>query len=263
MSSACSLLAIVCATALLGAAATPPLRICADPNNMPFSNQQEQGFENRIAALVGRELHRPLSYVWWPQRRGFLRNTLDAGRCDVVIGMPARPGSPQTTRAYYRSTYAFVSRRDRHLRIDSFDDSRLRTLTIGIQIVGDDYQNPPAAQALASRHLVNQVRGYTVYGDYDQPDPQRDVIAAVADRRVDVAVVWGPIAGYFARRQRVPLDVVPVTADSEGPALRFAFDIAMTVRRDDAALRQALDGIIAHRRTEIHDILRSYGVPLR
>src|ERR1043166_7174348 len=146
-----------------------PLRVCADPNNMPFSNRNGQGFENRIAALVAHDLKRPLAYFWSPQRRGFIRNTLNAGNCDVVVGIPAAFGPLLSTRAYYRSSYVFVSRRDRHLRIRSFDDRRLRSLTIGVQITGDDYDNPPAAQALASRHMVENVRGYTVYGDYSKP----------------------------------------------------------------------------------------------
>jgi mxaJ protein len=247
----------------LGAAPPPPLRVCSDPNNLPFSNRHGHGFENKIAELVARELHRPLTYFWSPQRRGFVRNTLNAGRCDVLIGVPAQYRQLQTTRAYYRSSYAFVSRRDRHLRISSFDDARLRTLTIGIQLTGEDYDNPPAAQALASRHIVQNVRGYTVYGDYSRPEPQRDLVDAVADRRVDVAVVWGPLAGYYASREPVPIDVVPVGAERDGPALAFAFDIAIGVRREDFALRDALDAVVERKAAEIRRILTGYGVPLR
>jgi quinoprotein dehydrogenase-associated probable ABC transporter substrate-binding protein len=208
-------------------------------------------------------MHRPLAYFWLPQRRGFIRQTLAAERCDVVMGVPAQYGLLQPTRAYYRSSYAFVTRRDRHLRIRSFDDARLRTLAIGIQITGDDYNNPPAAQALALRHIVGNVHGFTVYGDYSRPDPQRDLVDAVVDRRVDVAVIWGPLAGYYARTAPVRLDVVPVGEEHDGPALAFAFDIAMGVRRQDAALRESLDGIIARRHGAIRRILTAYGVPLR
>jgi mxaJ protein len=264
MSSACSTLAVVvAASAILGAGPTRPLRVCADPNNMPFSNQQGEGFENKIAALVARDLGRPLAYFWSPQRRGFIRNTLNARRCDVVMGVPAQYGLLRPTHPYYRSAYAFVTRRDRHLAIRSFDDARLKKLTIGIQIVGDDYDNPPAAQALAARHLVQNVRGYPVYGDYSKPDPQRDLVDAVADGRIDLAVVWGPLAGYYGRQEPTAIDVVPVSPERDGPSLVFAFDIAMGVRNEDSELREALDAVIVRRGAEIRRILTSYGVPLR
>ena len=251
--------------AALGCAscALPPLRVCADPNNLPFSNQRGEGFENKIAALVARELHRPLAYFWSPQRRGFIRNSLNAGRCDVVIGVPAQYGLLQPTRSYYRSSYAFVSRRDRHLRIDSFDAAPLKTLTIGIQITGDDYNNPPAAQALAARQIIQNVRGFTIYGDYSQPDPQRDIVDAVADGRVDVAVVWGPLAGLLRPREPTPLDVTPVAAERDGPSLRLRSTsrwacVATTRRCETRSTRSSPDAA-----TDIRQILRSYGVPLR
>jgi mxaJ protein len=271
MSSVCRALAVlaVAGTALAwphvsaASRAAVPLRICADPNNLPFSNVSGEGFENQIAELVARELRRPLAYFWFPQRRGFVRNTLDAGRCDLVVGVPARFKPLQSTRPYYRSSYVFITRRDRHLRVRSFDDPQLKTLTIGIQVTGDDYNNPPAAQALASRHIIQNVRGFAVYGDYSRPDPQRDLVSAVADRRVDVGILWGPLAGFFARRQPTAIDVIPVSAERDGPALVFAFDIAMGVRRDDHALRAALDAVIVRRRMEIRRILMAFGVPLR
>lgn len=243
--------------------AAPPLRVCADPNNMPFSNQRGEGFENKIAELVARELHRPLEYFWLPQRRGFVRHSLDAGRCDVVISVPAQYGLLQPTTSYYRSSYAFVSRRDRHLRVDSFDAPPLKRLTIGIQITGDDYNNPPAAQELASRHIVQNVRGFTVYGDYSRSEPQRTIVDAVADGLVDVAIVWGPLAGYYARREATPIDVRPITAVSAASSSKFTFDIAMGVRRGDTTLRAALDAVIAHHGDAMQRILREYGVPLR
>jgi quinoprotein dehydrogenase-associated probable ABC transporter substrate-binding protein len=229
---------------------------------MPFSNQRLEGFENKIAALVAGELHRPVAYFWFPQRRGFIRNSLQAGRCDVVMSVPAGYELVQPTVRYYRSSYAFVSRQSRHLDIVSFDDPRLRRLTIGIQLTGDDYDNPPAAQALAIRHLAEQVRGFPVYGDYSTSDPQRDIVDAVADGRVDVAVVWGPLAGYYARRAARRLRVTPIAADRAGPHLPLAYDIAMGVRRGDGALKTTLDAVIRRRGADMRRILRSYGVPL-
>jgi mxaJ protein len=239
-----------------------PLRVCADPNNLPFSNVKGQGFENRIADLIARELNRPLAYFWSPQRRGFIRNTLDAGRCDVVMGVPARYHRLQTTHPYYRSSYVFAAREDRRLVVDSFDDRRLSRLTIGIQVTGDDYANPPAAQALAVRHLAANVRGYAVYGDYSAAEPQRDILDAVADARIDVAVVWGPLAGYYARREPVKIRLSPIQSDPKNPAAAFAFEIAMGVRQADRALGSQLNAAIERRLPAIHEILRSYGVPL-
>jgi ABC-type amino acid transport substrate-binding protein len=156
----------------------------------------------------------------------------------------------------------FLSRRRQALHVASLDDPRLRTLRIGIQITGEDYENPPAAQALAARHIVANVRGFTVYGDYSKPDPQRAIVDAVAGGSIDVAVVWGPLAGYFARREPVPMDLVPVTPERDGPALPFRFSIAMGVRKADRALQTQLDDIIARRAPEIRRILTGYGVPL-
>jgi len=256
MSLVSSLLAL-----MLAAAPATPLVVCADPNNRPFSHVSGDGFENKIATLLARDLGRPLTYYWSPQRRGFVRTTLAAGRCDVLLGVPARSERVLTTRPYYRSAYAFVSRRDRHLRVRSFDDARLRTLTIGIQLTGDDYDNPPAAHALAARHLADNVRGFPVYGDYSRPDPQRELVDAVADGRVDLAVMWGPQAGYFAKHASVALDVTAVDAVANAP-LAFAFDISMGVRRADEALRASLDHALARHAADIRRILAAYGVPL-
>ncbi|HVZ23959.1 MAG TPA: quinoprotein dehydrogenase-associated putative ABC transporter substrate-binding protein, partial [Vicinamibacterales bacterium] len=180
-------------TAIIPPADPSVLRVCSDPNNMPFSNQRLQGFENRIAALVAADIGRTLRYYWMPERRGFIRNTLGAGFCDVVMGLPDHYDRAWTTRPYYRSTYVFVSRRSRRTHPASLDDPLLRRLTIGVQITGNDYENPPAAQALAGRHLVANVRGFTVYGDYSQIDPQRGIVDAVAEGGVDTAIVWGPL----------------------------------------------------------------------
>ncbi len=237
------------------------LRVCADPNNLPFSNRAGEGFENRIANIVARAMGRRVVYTWWPQRRGFMRQTLRAGACDVVMGVPASFGQAQPTQPYYRSSYVFVSRRDRHLALSSLDDPRLAHMRIGIQMTGNDYDNPPPAQALAARHLTDNVRGFMVYGDYTTPAPQQDVINAVVDRRVDVAIVWGPVAGYFARRASTPLDIAIVSPRST-QSMPFSFSIAMGVRRDDRALREALNAAISAHQREIRAVLREYAVPL-
>jgi quinoprotein dehydrogenase-associated probable ABC transporter substrate-binding protein len=258
----------IAAPLLHGCAAKKPakpvarhLRICADPNNLPFSNRRLEGFENRIADLLGREMGATVDYTWWAQRRGFIRNTLNACDCDVVIGVPSGFELSAVTAPYYRSTYVFLYRADRGLDIRSFDDPALRKLRIGVQIVGDDYANTPPAHALSNRGIVDNVVGYTLYGDYRQDSPPARIVDAVASGEVDVAVVWGPLAGYFARREPVPLTIVPVSPQIDLPFLPFVYDISMGVRRRDTALRTELETIIERRKPTIDSILDAYGVP--
>jgi mxaJ protein len=247
-------------------AATPTaareLRVCADPNNLPFSNQARQGFENRIAELIAKDLGAEVKYVWWAQRRGNVRNTLTAGECDLIPGIAAGVEMAATTRPYYRSTYVFVSRRDGGPKIASFDDPKLRTLKVGVQLIGDDFANTPPAHALARRGIVQNVRGFMLYGDYALPTPPANILKAVADRQVDVAVVWGPLAGYFAGREKAPLRITPVSPVADTPDFPMVFDIAMGVRRGDKALLAEIDAALARNKPAIDAILARYGVPL-
>jgi mxaJ protein len=241
--------------------ATRVLRVCADPNNLPYSNSRQQGFENKIAELVARDLGARVEYAWWPQRRGFVRNTLKAGVCDCIIGVPSNFDLATPTRPYYRSSYVFLSRADRHLGIASLDDPKLKKLKIGVQLIGNDRVNTPPAHALTKRGMIDNIAGYPVYGDYGQPDPGRTIVDAVARGDVDIAVVWGPQAGYFARESKTKFDIVPVSPQIDVPFLPFVFDISMAVRRGDQPLRDQLDREIDKRRSDIEKILDSYGVP--
>jgi mxaJ protein len=259
MSSLC-LKAAVAWLLLAGSAEARDLRVCADPNNLPFSNARGEGFENKIAQLVARDLKASLSYTWWAQRRGFLRNTLEANLCDLVPGVPASMEMLRTTEPYYRSTYVFVTRAGRAQPV-SLDDPALKRLTVGVQMIGDDGANSPPAHALMRRGLVTNIRGYTVYGDYGRPNPPADIVKAVAQGDVDVALVWGPLAGYFAPRQAVKLHLSPVTPQIDGPTLPMVFDISMGVRKDDQALRDAVDASLRRHRADIARILTAYGVP--
>jgi len=234
------------------------LRVCADPNNLPFSNDREEGFENRIASLIASDLGVPVRYTWWPQRRGFVRNTLKAGICDVVMEVPSGYELTGHTAPYYRSTYVFVTRADRHLSIRTFDDTALRHLRVGIHMMGDDYANSPAAIALAKRGLGGQVVPYMIYGDYSEPNPPARLIRAVATDSVDVAVAWGPLAGYFAKRSPTRLVLTPVSPNADG----FAYSMSLGVRRGDSTWRATLDDELAKRRHDIRRILEEYGVPL-
>jgi mxaJ protein len=203
-----------------------------------------------------------VSYTWWAQRRGFIRNTLTAEKCDVVMGVPVGYDLVETTRPYYRSTYVFVTRQDRHLDLSSLLDPRLRRLVIGVHLVGDDGNNPPPAQALGEQGIVDNVRGYSIYGDYRQADPPARLIEAVANGEVDVSAAWGPLGGYFAAHSKVPLMVAPIRDGERFAPQQFEFAISMGVRKGDHALRDQLNGFIDQHRSEIAALLRSYGVPL-
>jgi mxaJ protein len=267
MCSACLRLAAV--AGLLGLtlafaprdAAARELRVCADPNSLPFSNERGEGFENRIVTLLAGELSATVSYTWWAQRRGFIRNTLQAGLCDLVPGVPYAFDMLRTTKPYYRSTYVFVTRAGGP-EISSFDDARLRDLRIGVELIGDDGANSPPVHALGHRGIVGKLRGYPVYGDYTVANPPARVVEAVAAGEVDVAVVWGPLAGYFAKLQPVALRIAPVTPHVDLPMLPMIYEIAMGVRRGDDALRAEIDTALAKDRAAIDAILAEYGVPM-
>jgi mxaJ protein len=259
---AAALLAVVALAAIAAPTASlaRELRVCADPNNLPFSNAKGEGFENRIVDLLARDLDATVAYTWWAQRRGFIRNTLGAGLCDLVPGVPYALDMLRTTIPYYRSTYVFVTRADGP-DITSFDDPRLRRLEIGVELIGDDGANSPPVHALGHRGIVGNLKGYPIYGDYAAPDPPSRIIQAVAAGEVDVAVAWGPLAGYFARAQPVALRLEPVTPQVDLPMLPMIYDISMGVRRGDDALRAEINAALARDRKEIDAILADYGVP--
>jgi mxaJ protein len=236
------------------------LRVCADPNNLPFSSERVPGFEDQIAGVLARELGAKVAYTWWAQRRGFFRNTLKAGTCDVVIGVPVGLGMARVTAPYYRSAYAFVSRADRALALHSLDDPRLRRLRVGVQLIGDDGANTPPVHALARRGIIDNVIGYHVIGDYAQDSPPAEILRAVAAGTLDVAIVWGPLAGGFASRSKAALAVTPIDEAFDG-GLPMAFDIAVGVRRGEVALAAELDRALVTRHAEIEHILDAWRVP--
>jgi mxaJ protein len=236
------------------------LRISADPNNLPFTNDRLEGFEDRIAAILAEELGAEIEYAWRAQRRGFFRQALKEGECDVVLGVPIGFDLASTTAPYYRSTYVFVTRKDGPA-VKSLDDPALKKLRIGVQMVGDDGANTPPAHALAARGIVDNVVGFTVYGDYREDSPPARIINAVAKGEIDVAVAWGPMAGYFAKRQAAPLIVTPVAPMVDESGLPFTFGIAMGVRRGNTEFRDRLDEVLKKRKGDIDRILDEYGVP--
>ena len=242
-------------------AASSQLRVCADPNNLPYSNDKMQGFENRIAELVAKDLGMELSYFWYPQREKFFRRTLNSGMCDVVMGVPSGFDEADTTRPYYRSSYVFVSRRDRDLHIHSFDDPRLKALSIGVHILGNGDDSLPPVHALTTRGIVTNLVGFSIFGNLNEANPAADLIQAVTDKKVDVAVAWGPLAGYFTQQSQTALEITPIADESPTPDLPLSFDIGMGVREGDTKLKEQLDSELVRRKADIDQILRSFGIP--
>ena len=240
----------------------PQFRVCADPENLPFSNRKLQGFENKIADLLAKDLGASPTYIWWGQRRGFIRNTMFATlkeqRCDIVIGVPEGYDLVRTTAPYYRSTYVFVYPKAKRFQLKSLDDPILKKIKIGVHLIGDDYTNPPPVHELAKRGIVDNVIGFDTF--YSAQNPPSRIIDAVATGKIDAAIVWGPAVGYFVKQQRVPMEMIPVPSGKTD--LPFAFNISMGVRPDDPVLRTQLEKALAKRQTEITRILQDYGVPL-
>jgi mxaJ protein len=237
------------------------LKACADPNNMPFSNQAGQGFENKLSQIIAADLHAKLGYDWWAQRRGYVRNTLNAQKCDFWPGIASNVEMVATSRPYYRSTYMFVTRASDKLGGLTLDDPRLKKLSIGVQMIGNDASNTPPAHALAGRGIVANIRGYMLYGDYRKPSPPSEVVKAVERGDIHVALVWGPLAGYFAAQSPVPLRLEPVNPwlDQQWP---MQFDISVGVQKDNLKLLKQVDQVLARRAPEIQRLLLAYHVPL-
>jgi mxaJ protein len=237
------------------AAAAPPLRICADPDNLPFSNRALQGFDNRIASLVAQEMGRAPVFVWARSRRGFLRERFNTGACDVLTGAPTGLRGVATTRPYYRSSYVFVTPRRSGLRLSSFSDPGLNGRRIGLQVLEEDL-SPPSLPLIRNGHAA-QLVGFESFGA-----STGDVVRAAADGRVGVAVVWGPLAGYFAAHDHLPLTLTPVSPAIDSSGIPFTYSIAFAVHQHDFALRDGINAALARLQPRIQKILAAYHVPL-
>ena len=233
-------------------AQTPDLRVCADPDNMPFSSREQTGFENRIAALVAQELGTHLTFVWQRMGRGFVREYLDKAQCDLLIGIPTGYHPLLTTSPYYRSTYVFLSRQK--APVPALNSPALRDLKIGIQVL--DEQFTPPGEALARRGLQTTIVGFDTIGDGAD-----SIVRAVADQKVDLAIVWGPLAGYFAKEFGHDLRITLLEPEVDPPGLPFTFAISMGVRKGNLELRNRLEQILLTRRADIRAILDDFGVP--
>jgi mxaJ protein len=237
------------------------MRVCAEPNNLPYSNEREEGFENRIAEIVAHELHAKLTYVWLPQHqsRATVGNVLNReGECDMIMGITDGHSGFLTSAAYYRTSFVFVYRKDSPFVVRSLDDPVLRELQIGVHVQAGGLS--PGTHALLNRGLIRNQVGFTP--DHSKPTPLSPIVEAVAEGEVDVAIVWGPVAGYFAEQQPIGLELVPVTPEIDLPIMPMVFPISIGVRPGDEALRDALNVVLARRWDEIQAILEEYGMPL-
>ena len=246
---------VVAVALSFGTAIARELRVCADPANLPYSDANGNGFENRIAELVAADLGAAIEYYWLPQLRGFTRKTLLEGHCDVIPGIPANQPNVLTTAPYYRGDYALVFRADHVPGLSGLDDPRMRTLRIGLPLIGIDATPAPPGRALARRGIFDNVVGFPVIGE--RPVAER-MIGAVAADDIDVAIVWSPQAGYFIARQRVPLAIKLLNAGPRDAAFDFA--IAMGVRPGDIALQRELDASLVRLRSRVEALLLEFGV---
>jgi quinoprotein dehydrogenase-associated probable ABC transporter substrate-binding protein len=231
------------------------LRVCADPRDLPFSNEAGEGFENKIAELLAQKLGKTLAYEYYPGATGFVRNTLNAHRCDVVMGMPQGDDIVQGTNPYYRTTYVLVSKKGSGLdAVDSLEDPLLQNKRIGI-VAG----TPPATN-LAVNGLLGKVKSYPLVVDTRVDAPTSAMMDDLEGDRIDVAILWGPIAGYLAKHATIPVKVTPLVKETSGP--RMIYRIGMGVRHSDQEWKRLLNKLIAENQTEITHILATYGVPL-
>lgn len=236
------------------------LVVCADPRNLPASDDRLEGYENRIAALVAAELGASVRYVWTATWRGSYLRPLRQGRCDVLMGVAAGMPGVLTTRPWLTSSYVFVSANRRGDPPRGFDDGERLGRRIGLHAIVAERANTPPANALARRGLGDRVVGYPMWGE--TPDVAGAIVDDVAAGRIDSAVVWGPIAGWYARRHGDALALTATGPDPRQPAVPFVYGIAIGVREDDMALRSELQAILDRKQQDIRSVLAEFSVPL-
>jgi quinoprotein dehydrogenase-associated probable ABC transporter substrate-binding protein len=230
------------------------LRVCADPNNLPFSDEKEEGFENKIANLLGKSLAVPVKYVWFPQVVGFVRNTLRAGQCDLVMGTVAGDDIMQTTTPYYFTTYVLFYREDRGVSVSDVADPQVKDWRFGV------VSGTPPSNLLVEHGLMARAKPYALMVDTRFESPTHQMVQDVVDGTIDAGLLWGPIAGYYIHRDHLPLRMVLLKNEPGMP--RMAYHIAMGVRINEPEWRRRINGEIQKQHEQITAILHDYGVPL-
>lgn len=234
------------------------LRVCADPDNLPFSNEAGEGLENRIAELMAKTWDSKLEYVWWAAPRGMMR-MLNGRYCDVALQMPVLSDMAGVTRPYFRTSYVIVQRKDAPHRVTGLDDPELKRLKIGVHLFSADGENTPPAMALSRHGVVGNLVGFSTTYVGGQARPE-DIVKAVADKSIDLAMVWGPIAGYYAKRLGLDLSFTPIEDDTL-TRMPFAYSMGMATRRADRVFRDSVQAFIDAHRPELQRILDDYGIP--
>ncbi len=229
------------------------LRVCADPSNLPYSNQARQGFENRIAEIIGADLDLPVTYVWFPQTTGFVRNTLRAHECDLVMGTVSGDGEMDSTNPYYHTGYMMVTRTADAITTRSVGDPMLSSKRFGVIAA------TPPTDLLVRHKLMDQVRPYALRVDTRISNPPRAMLQDLVDDKIDVALVWGPTAGYAIKQDHLPLTAAFIEPEPGAP--RLDYRIAMGVRANEPEWRRRINQAIGKHKTEIAAILAEYGMP--
>jgi quinoprotein dehydrogenase-associated probable ABC transporter substrate-binding protein len=230
------------------------LKVCADPNNLPFSDEKKEGFENKIAEIIGAELGLTVDYAWFPQVIGFVRNTLRTHLCDLVMGTVTGDEVMQTTNPYYFTTYMMFYRSDKGFAFKGLEDAGLAALRLGV-VAGT-----PPSDLIVRHDLMSHTRPYALMVDTRSESPTHQMVQDVVDGTIDVGYLWGPIAAYYRKRDNLPLTLVPLK--DEPGAARMEYHIAMGVRANEPQWRRRINAGILKRQDEITAILREYGVPL-
>jgi quinoprotein dehydrogenase-associated probable ABC transporter substrate-binding protein len=230
-------------------------RVCADPHNMPFSSQDGAGFENKIAEMFAKKLDKTIAYTWFPQAVGFIRNTLNAHKCDVIMGFPQGGELAQGTNPYYRTTYALMFKEGKGLDgVERLTDPRLKGKRIGV-VAG----TPPATY-LAVNGMIADAKGYPLVIDTRVDSSAEAMTKDLMSGEIEAGVLWGPMAGYYAKKADAQIRVVPLTKETGGP--RLSYYITMGVRAADQEWKRLLNRMIQENQAEINNVLLGFGVPL-
>lgn len=248
------LVAPACAQMMVGLASPTAFRVCADPSDLPFSDDKGRGFENKIAALIAADLHLPVSYTFFPDSQGFIRATLMKDRCDVVMGTVVGNTDVSTTQPYYHTGYMIVTRAADHVGTVNVADPTLAGKRFGL--IG----GTPPTDLLVAHDLMDQAKIYPLMVDTRVEQPSHDMLEDLVNKHIDAGLLWGPFAGYYIAQQHLPLHMAFL--DAQGSKVRLDYHIAMGVRGSDTAFRRELNQAIDRHRAEITKILVQYGIPL-